>query len=200
MQRLSPTSAILLSVALVVGLVDITDALYGMRHFFTAGPPGPCQDAMNTDDDGELTIADPLSSLFFLFGGHRDPSAPGLNCGVDLTQDALRCFVNSPCGHSMQTSELAGLVPADGCDDVFDQMRENLTNTMERKLDENLQIPLDTLACGGGCCRGLQTTCPAGFSWRTCATRYVCLNPLGGRRFYRCGNYRYKKGCFSQLP
>jgi hypothetical protein len=94
MQRLSSTNGILLSVAVFLCLfvsttvqaqsgiftrgdanvdsaVDITDAIYGMRHLFTAGPPGPCQDAMDTDDDGALTIADPLSSLFFLFGGQR---------------------------------------------------------------------------------------------------------------------------------
>ena len=131
--------------------VDITDSIYTMQHLLTAGPPGPCNDAMDTDDDGSLTIADPLSSLFFLFGGHQEAAAPGLSCGVDPTSDSLRCFAYAPCGHSTQISERAGLLPADGCDDVLDQMRENLVNTMNRKLDENLQIALGTLANEGFC-------------------------------------------------
>lgn len=124
------------------GVLDIADAVGSVQHLFTAGVPGLCRDAADTNDDGALTIVDPLGGLFFLFGGQQEPPAPGLDCGVDPTEDSLSCFNYAPCGHSTPLTELARLRPAEGCDNVLDELRESLINTMNRKLDENLEIVL----------------------------------------------------------
>ncbi len=48
-----------------------------------------CLDAQDTNDDGEVNVADPLYSLAYIFTEGLAPPVPFPGCGSDPTADAL---------------------------------------------------------------------------------------------------------------
>jgi hypothetical protein len=103
--------------------VTLTDAIVGLEFLFLKGETPRCLDALDVDDDGELTISDPVNVLLFLFQGDAPPAAPFPDCGEDPSDDALDCVEFTPCPIPTPTnvviSEIlarnsTGLVDGDG--------------------------------------------------------------------------------------
>jgi len=57
---------------------------------FGASPAG-CLDALDSDDDGAVTITDPIFLLSYLFRGGAAPRSPFPDLGPDATPDSLDC-------------------------------------------------------------------------------------------------------------
>ena len=134
----------------VDSFLDVSDVAFTLRSLFTGGVSAPCDDAADSNDDGTIDIADPVYTLFHLFLGTPEPPAPGRGCGVDPTEDGLRCLQFLPCGHTGGTSDLANLKNVEGCDELLDELRGKLVESMEKTLDENLAIALQMVR-GDGC-------------------------------------------------
>ncbi len=75
------------------GSVDISDAIYTLRHLFWGEVDLKCIDAMDADDEGPVDISDPIYLLTYLFLGGSPPPAPFPDCGRDPTEeDEGFCF------------------------------------------------------------------------------------------------------------
>ena len=72
------------------GTVDVADVVGFLQGLF-AGAEIPCGDAADSNDDGELTLVDALSTLGFVFRDGAIPNPGPLEAGPDPTCDALRC-------------------------------------------------------------------------------------------------------------
>ena len=58
----------------------------------------PCDDAGDSNDDGQLDISDSIFLLGALFGDSSLPSPPGIDqCGPDPTDDDLDCDSYNSC-------------------------------------------------------------------------------------------------------
>ena len=57
----------------------------------------PCLDALDSNDDGDVNLADPIFELAFLFTGGPAPMAPFLACGDDPTADTIGCAAFDSC-------------------------------------------------------------------------------------------------------
>jgi hypothetical protein len=69
------------------------DGDFLIAFLFAAGPPPPCMDAADFNDDGFLDQSDPL-------WGYQFPLMPPNNClDVDLTVDQITCRSYPPCGN-----------------------------------------------------------------------------------------------------
>lgn len=80
------------------GEINITDAIFQINHLFKGGPRWRCDDACDANDDGFHDVADPTSTLNYLFLGLGPPAAPGpLTCGVDPTPDFLGGICTDAC-------------------------------------------------------------------------------------------------------
>ena len=77
--------------------LDIADAVYVLNYLFTGGETPSCLDAADPDDSGTIVITDPIFVLNFLFLGGREPLPPGLQTGLDPTDDALGTCVAPNC-------------------------------------------------------------------------------------------------------
>lgn len=75
------------------GSINISDAVLIANHLFANDPMRlACQDAADTNDDGELDIGDPVYLVFYLFASGSAPPAPFGSEGVDPTfRDNLGC-------------------------------------------------------------------------------------------------------------
>ncbi|MGE3165846.1 MAG: hypothetical protein AB7O52_13150 [Planctomycetota bacterium] len=79
--------------------VNVADVVFILCVLFPPVPPAPpctflCRDAADTNDLGDINIADSVYLLGFLFGSPpgSPPPAPGPTiCGFDPTADALDC-------------------------------------------------------------------------------------------------------------
>ncbi len=49
------------------GSVDIADLVYFVDYMFLGGPPSPCEENFDCDDDGEITIADLVCLVEWMF-------------------------------------------------------------------------------------------------------------------------------------
>ncbi len=80
------------------GTLAIGDPISMLQYMFLGGS-APCLLAMDTDDDEQVTIGDPLGVLFALFGfGTTTVPLPNTRCGLDQTPGALSCLEPSvPC-------------------------------------------------------------------------------------------------------
>jgi hypothetical protein len=74
--------------------INVIDAVLSVP---LGDPPGriDCNDAMDADDDGRLTILDPIAILSYIFAGRSELPSPHGRCGVDVTVDRLVCNVSS---------------------------------------------------------------------------------------------------------
>ncbi len=79
------------------GKLEITDAIYALRHLFQGGPGFACADAADTDDSGEVGLTDAVVTLRFLFQGGIEPSPPFPRCGADETEDGLEACAAGRC-------------------------------------------------------------------------------------------------------
>ena len=78
------------------GVFDIADVIFLLSYLFSSGDEPLCDDACDSNDDGNLDIGDGISMLGSLFNGDAPPAPPGpTDCGVDPTEDALGCAQNS---------------------------------------------------------------------------------------------------------
>jgi hypothetical protein len=77
---------------------NIADAVRILNALFVEGlANNTCPDALDVDDSGRIDLSDAVGLLMFLFQGGRQPRAPALDCGWDVTpDDGLGCF-SSPC-------------------------------------------------------------------------------------------------------
>ena len=73
-------------------MIDLSDAVGLLLYLFSGAAAPGCLDACDLDDNGSLSIADAINVLSYLFTGGATPPAPGLNCGVDPSLDALDCI------------------------------------------------------------------------------------------------------------
>ncbi|HLU50035.1 MAG TPA: choice-of-anchor Q domain-containing protein, partial [Planctomycetota bacterium] len=79
--------------------LDLSDAVFVLDGLFEGGTAPVCDDAADVNDDGRIDISDPIVALRYLFlGAPASIAAPGLDCGEDLTDDALECAESGPCG------------------------------------------------------------------------------------------------------
>ena len=71
--------------------IDISDPLVVVRHLF-AGLAVDCEDALDADDDGVLSVTDAIYGLDYLYRDGESPPAPFPVLGHDSTDtDALGC-------------------------------------------------------------------------------------------------------------
>jgi len=75
------------------GQHDIADAVFTLNWLFGGSPDPQCPDANDANDDGSIDISDPIFSLGCLFLGTPCPPFPFPECGLDFTEDALRCDI-----------------------------------------------------------------------------------------------------------
>jgi hypothetical protein len=79
------------------GRHDIADPLRILAHIFL-DMPTLCEDALDTDDSGELDVTDATVLTSYLFGDCPPPPPPGLEmCGPDPTEDELGCEIFDDC-------------------------------------------------------------------------------------------------------
>jgi hypothetical protein len=79
------------------GLIDMSDACLELCYLFLGRSSPSCLDAADANDDGLLSLCDPVAILMALFGrGYRLP-APSQVCGDDPTPDSLTCESFPPC-------------------------------------------------------------------------------------------------------
>ena len=80
------------------GLINLTDGVFLLNFLFLGGPPPPCIDAADFNDDEILNITDGVALFNWLFLGGSVPPAPGpLNCGSDPTGTDLSCDAYDNC-------------------------------------------------------------------------------------------------------
>ena len=79
------------------GRVNIVDPVDLLIFMFRGDPVVVCEKAADANDDNQLDTTDAfvLLELIFLLGA--PPAAPYLQCGVDPTDDLLRCRGFVPC-------------------------------------------------------------------------------------------------------
>jgi len=72
------------------GAVDIADAVRVLFALF-AGRPAECDDALDTDDSGDLAVTDAIRIAGYLFLADAPPPPPFPEAGKDPTADGLGC-------------------------------------------------------------------------------------------------------------
>ena len=78
--------------------LDLADAIHGLEYLFGDVTSVVCEKACDTDDTGNLNLADPIVLLELLFIPGRPPLPdPYQECGFDPTADALTCTPFAPC-------------------------------------------------------------------------------------------------------
>jgi len=77
--------------------IELQDAILELNHLFS-GIEVACRDACDSNDDGALTLTDPIFLLHYLIGMGSPPPAPGQECGSDPSVDDLGCTNSDVCG------------------------------------------------------------------------------------------------------
>jgi hypothetical protein len=91
------------------GLVTAADALDTLNFLFAGGTAPACLSAADADDSGDLDLADPLFSFFYLYLQGPPPPEPGpLACGFDPTPDGLSCDSFALCGPQAEERDFTG--------------------------------------------------------------------------------------------
>lgn len=78
------------------GSVTISDAIFYLSTLFGPAQPLACADACDSNDDGQLDIADAVRTLTYLFAGGVALPPPFPGCGTDPSSDAIECEVPTP--------------------------------------------------------------------------------------------------------
>jgi hypothetical protein len=73
------------------GDIEITDVIVTFSYLFRGEVELSCLDAADSNDDGQLNIADPIYDLLFLYFSGSPPASPYPDCEVDPTIDELDC-------------------------------------------------------------------------------------------------------------
>lgn len=73
------------------GKLDMTDAIFILRHLYQGGEAPLCEDAADADDTGVIALTDAVRILSFLFRGGPPPLFPFPEKGVDQSEDELGC-------------------------------------------------------------------------------------------------------------
>jgi hypothetical protein len=71
------------------GGMDITDVVVPLFWLFLGGQEPNCFDAADVDDNGQIDLTDVINQMQYLFQAGDPPAAPGVNCGIDPTEDEL---------------------------------------------------------------------------------------------------------------
>jgi hypothetical protein len=72
------------------GEVDLNDGVYWLEWAFRGTTPPPCLEAADVDEDGLLTVSDPILVFRRLFQGGREIPPP-TSCGFDSHLDPFGC-------------------------------------------------------------------------------------------------------------
>ncbi len=70
---------------------DISDPIRLLDVLFLGGTPNPCDDACDSNDDGDKNLGDAIHMLDGIFGQGTLPPEPFEECGEDPTVDSLGC-------------------------------------------------------------------------------------------------------------
>ena len=77
---------------------DLGDAVRILAFLFLdPAPTLACEKSADADDDGRVTLVDPLFLLNFLFQNGRAPAVPLAACAPDSTPDGLTCGAFPAC-------------------------------------------------------------------------------------------------------
>jgi hypothetical protein len=79
------------------GRLNVTDVLMILRSLWGAREAPDCVDAADANDNGELTSADAVFLLNYLFVRGEAPAQPFPECGVDTLEDELGCASYERC-------------------------------------------------------------------------------------------------------
>lgn len=87
------------------GEINLADVIYSLGSLFQGLGIPACLDAADSNDSGTFDISDPMYTLRWLFLGGEPPPPPfgpipGA-CGLDPTDDPLRCEFYEPCYESI---------------------------------------------------------------------------------------------------
>ena len=77
--------------------LNISDPVFILDDLFVGNVRSRCRDAADVNDDGKVTITDPINLLGVLFRTGDPPRAPRI-CGTDPTADRLGCDSVLVCG------------------------------------------------------------------------------------------------------
>lgn len=81
------------------GVVEFSDVARLLEHFFLGEPAAlECLDAADTNDDGQLDLADTVFLLSHVLFGTEPPPVPFPECAEDPTTDGLDCVKYVACG------------------------------------------------------------------------------------------------------
>ena len=84
-----------MSVVLIIIMAVLIGGL--LVYLFLGGDLPTCLDAADANDDGQLSISDPIYTLDLIFGAAKAPSPPYPGCGGAPTEDSLSCFGLGSC-------------------------------------------------------------------------------------------------------
>jgi formylglycine-generating enzyme required for sulfatase activity len=89
---------------------SVSDVVHVLRYLYIDdGSELTCDDAADSNDDGRVNIADPLTILFYIFGEVPFLPEPFSSCGPDDSDDALNCEEFENCGHPHRKSNSVGM-------------------------------------------------------------------------------------------
>ena len=77
--------------------INIADAINLLEFLFLKGKTMPCLNALDSNDDGKINLADPVAILGYTFGGTFSLPPPFFSCGEDPTWDGISCKEFSLC-------------------------------------------------------------------------------------------------------
>lgn len=123
------------------GTIDIADAIGILTYLFDEAPLR-CLDAADVNDNGRLSVSDPIYLFELLFAGGPPPPPPSFDtCGVDPTPDELDCESFLPCVQPGTGSISGSLVVPSGAAPEQDagRQRKRADREIERADDKPLQ-------------------------------------------------------------
>ncbi len=89
---------------------NITDVVNIAQRLFVVEEEFTCEDSADVNDDGRLNVTDVIQAANYLFLDGNVPPPPLVDCGADLTDDALACDEFPPCGIDLDVCLDEGLV------------------------------------------------------------------------------------------
>ena len=72
-------------------LVNMADAIVSLIYQFQGADTPGCLSALDTNDDGDVDVSDPVYSFMHLFGMGDPPAFPFPDCGEDPSPDDIGC-------------------------------------------------------------------------------------------------------------